>query len=99
MNHVSIVIPVSGHAAITRRCLETLSAAVTATDGLQLEVVVVDDGSEDETADLLRGYAQPLTIVTHEGQHGFASACNAGAAAASGDQLLFLNNDTISEEN
>jgi GT2 family glycosyltransferase len=99
MNRVSIVIPVCGHAAITRECLDTLFAAVTGTDELQFDVVVVDDGSSDTTPDMLRGYGERVQVVTHESPQGFSTACNDGAAAASGDHLLFLNNDTLSHEN
>jgi glycosyltransferase involved in cell wall biosynthesis len=61
------------------------------------EVVVVNDGSSDETADVLKEAAGrlPLTIVTHEVAKGRAAASNAGAGAASGEVLLFLDGDTL----
>jgi GT2 family glycosyltransferase len=99
MNRVSIVIPVSGHALITRQCLDTLFTVVSGNGQFEREVVVVDDGSQDETPDLLAGYGDRLTVVTNESRQGYSAACNAGAAVATGDLLLFLNNDTVSEEN
>src|ERR1041385_2308293 len=49
------------------------------------EIIVVDDGS-----------TEPLpSTIRHETNTGFAKACNDGAVAASGEYLIFLNNDTI----
>ncbi|HKT55106.1 MAG TPA: glycosyltransferase, partial [Caulobacteraceae bacterium] len=61
------------------------------------EVVVVNDGSLDETPAVLAEAAAslPLTVVTHEAARGRAAASNAGAAAACGDILLFLDGDTL----
>lgn len=87
----SVVIPVHEHAALTHRCLETLLAQeLPAT-----EIVVVDDGSRDGTAALLAGYGERIVVVRQDANSGFAAASNAGARAASGELLLFLNNDTI----
>jgi glycosyltransferase involved in cell wall biosynthesis len=59
------------------------------------EIVVVDDGSHDRTPEMLSGYGPRLRVVRHETNAGFASTCNDGAAGASGELLVFLNNDTI----
>src|SRR5207253_5026154 len=58
------------------------------------EVVVVDDGSGDGTAEALRALETPfpLTVVAQQNQ-GAAQARNAGAAAAGGELLLFLDDD------
>jgi GT2 family glycosyltransferase len=87
---VSIVIPVHGRAHLTERCIDLVL------DGLDgdCEVVVVDDASEDATPDLLAGYGERIRVVRLEENAGFAGACNRGAAAADGERLLFLNNDT-----
>jgi GT2 family glycosyltransferase len=87
---VSVVIPVHGRAHLTGRCLDLVL------DGLDrdCEVVVVDDGSEDETPALLAGYGERIRVLRLEQNAGFATACNRGAEAAAGARLLFLNNDT-----
>ena len=61
------------------------------------EIVVVNDGSSDGTADAIRAALEtmPLACVTHEAARGRSAAANAGAAAASGDILLFLDGDTL----
>jgi GT2 family glycosyltransferase len=87
---VSIVIPVHGRAHLTERCLELVLADL----GEDCEVVVVDDASDDETPELLAGYGERIRAIRLEQNAGFATACNHGAAAASGEWLLFLNNDT-----
>ena len=55
-----------------------------------VEVIVVDGGSRDDTVD----YARPLADKVLSAPRGRAAQMNAGAAAASGDVLLFLHADT-----
>jgi glycosyltransferase involved in cell wall biosynthesis len=60
------------------------------------EVVVIDDGSRDGTADVLRDLAARhpfLRIVTHRSQHGIADALASGADAARGRVLVFYPAD------
>jgi GT2 family glycosyltransferase len=61
------------------------------------EVVVVNDGSSDHTTAVLDEAAGwlPLTVIRHETPRGRSGASNAGARAASGDTLLFLDGDTL----
>ena len=61
------------------------------------EVVVVNDGSTDHTPAVLAEAAREmsLSIVTHATPRGRSGATNAGARAASGDVLIFLDGDTL----
>jgi GT2 family glycosyltransferase len=86
----SIVIPVHGRAALTRRCLEAVLADLPA----DCEAIVVDDASTDSTAEMLGGYGEAIRRLSLEENRGYAEACNRGAAVARGETLLFLNNDT-----
>jgi GT2 family glycosyltransferase/peptidoglycan/xylan/chitin deacetylase (PgdA/CDA1 family) len=62
------------------------------------EVVVVVDGSTDGTADALRDLRVPFELtVLEQANQGGAAARNAGAAAASGELLLFLDDDMEAE--
>src|SRR5690606_20657206 len=87
----SIVIPVYGQFAHTLACLRALAAHPPAA---AFEVIVVDDGSGDETPDLLPRI-DGLRYHRRAGNGGFLAACNDGAALARGDVLVLLNNDTV----
>lgn len=72
-----------------------IDSALAQTHG-DVEVVVVDDGSTDGSADLIRGYGDQIVPVlkTNGGQ---GSAMNAGFAAATGDIVVFLDADDLLE--
>lgn len=87
---VSIVVPVYNQWAYTEACLRSLC---TSGDQCPLEVIVVNDASTDVTATALEGIPGVQT-VHNETNLGFIGSCNAGAAQARGEFLIFLNNDT-----
>jgi GT2 family glycosyltransferase len=57
-------------------------------------VVIVDNGSEDHSLNGVEKLGVPLKVICNTENRGFAAACNQGAAAITGDYLLFLNPDT-----
>src|SRR5207247_2486595 len=59
----SIIIPVHNNASLTRNCLENLLATVPA--DLDCEIIVTDDGSTDNTVDVLNTYSNRTRIVSH----------------------------------
>jgi hypothetical protein len=68
--------------------------AVTAdADGLDVEVLVVDNASTDGTRTMLAEKFAHVRVIAQDENVGFARACNAGARAATGRALLFLNSD------
>lgn len=87
----SIVIPVYGQLAHTLACLRALAEHP---PGIPFEVIVVDDGSPDDTADTLPRVSG-LRYHRRPGNGGFIAACNDGARLACGEYLVFLNNDSI----
>jgi GT2 family glycosyltransferase len=87
---VSVVIPTHKARERTLRCLAALWLCNPQAD----EVIVVDDGSDDNTAhSVLRKYPRHI-VVRLPSKRGFAAAANHGLSRASGDVLLLLDNDT-----
>lgn len=87
----SIVIPVYNHCARTMTCLRALAEHP---PQVAYEVIVVDDGSSDETASLMPCIVG-LRYHRRSANGGFIAACNDGASLARGEFLVFLNNDTV----
>ena len=87
---VSVIIPVHGHLAHTLACLRSIAACG---DRTSFEIIVVDDASPDASATTL-AQVHGLRLLGLPRNLGFVGACNAGAAAARGRFLCFLNNDT-----
>ncbi len=87
----SIIIPVYNQLQHTLGCLHALAAHAPQTP---LEIIVVDDGSSDGTEATL-SRIEGLRYHRRADNGGFIAACNDGAALASGEFLVFLNNDTI----
>jgi len=87
---VSVVIPVYNQIGYTARCLASIQAADAT---VAYEVIVVDDCSTDTTAELLRD-VPGLRLLRNPRNLGFCETVNNGAAAARGEYLMLLNNDT-----
>jgi len=87
----SIVIPVYGQCAHTLACLRAIAAHPPAAP---IDVIIVDDGSIDDTAQLLPR-VDGLRYHRRAANGGFIAASNDGAALARGGFLVFLNNDTV----
>lgn len=86
MDRLSIIVPALDEAAGIAECLERLAPLRVR----GVEVIVVDGGSADATGAI----AAPLADRVIAAPRGRAAQMNAGAAAASGDTLLFLHADT-----
>ncbi|MGQ9516861.1 MAG: glycosyltransferase [Anaerolineae bacterium] len=90
---VSVVVPTYNRARVLRRCLE----ALTAQDYLgRLEIIVVDDGSTDETPLVAEEFAQHNNVrFLRQANRGPAVARNRGIRAAGGDIIVFTDDDCL----
>jgi GT2 family glycosyltransferase len=76
---------------LLRSCVSALGGSVNAS---QLRVIVVDNASQDGSAERLQGGALNLIVIRNESNRGFGAACNQGAGAGEAPAILFLNPDT-----
>ncbi|MDN5753314.1 MAG: glycosyltransferase [Nitrosospira sp.] len=92
--HLSIIIPAFNEERLIEHCLQSISASLAANckPGFKAEIIVVDNNSTDNTANLAR---QTGARVVFEPINQIGRARNAGAAVASGDWLLFVDADSV----
>jgi glycosyltransferase involved in cell wall biosynthesis len=90
---VSVIIPTYNSASYLP---ETLASVFAQTHG-RLEVVVVDDGSTDDTPALLRSYGDRIVSVRQENWGGPSRPRNVGVDHARGDMIAFFDSDDLME--
>lgn len=96
MTDLSVILPCFNVRSTLPRALEALFAQQWP-DGA-FEIVVVDDGSTDGTADVAQAAQGPVPVRTvRQTNRGLAAARNAGAVAAAGDVFLFIDPDVWAE--
>ena len=88
----SIVLLAYNKIEYTFQCLRSVFREV---DLAETEIIVVDNGSRDETARMLSYLEGFIRVITVEQNAGFVDACNMGARAARGRYLVLLNNDIV----
>jgi glycosyltransferase involved in cell wall biosynthesis len=88
---VTVILPVHNEAAHLDACLESLLAQ----QGVDFAIIVVDDGSIDETPAILRSFQarDPRITVVSQPQSGPGAARNAAVKLATGDILAFCDGD------
>ena len=90
----SIIIPTYNQWEYTRQCIESIRRFTTC----PYELIIVDNGSSDETVAALRAYPE-VTVIENPANFGFPKACNQGMEAAQGEQFVILNNDVVVSRN
>ncbi|MGE6630280.1 glycosyltransferase [Bacillus sp. NPDC077027] len=91
----SIVILTYNELHLTKQCLQSIKQH---TPENEIELIIVDNASTDGTKEYLEQLSE-ATVIYNQKNLGFAKGCNQGAKVATGDSILFLNNDTMVTEN
>ncbi|MDX2645624.1 bifunctional polysaccharide deacetylase/glycosyltransferase family 2 protein [Streptomyces sp. PA03-1a] len=89
---VSVIVPAYNESAGIEAAVRSLLAS-----DHPVEVIVVDDGSTDGTADLVEALRLPYVRVVRQANAGKPAALNTGIAAASHDLLVMVDGDTVFE--
>jgi len=89
MSKVSVIIPTHNRPALLPRAVASARAA-----GADVEIIIVDDASIDETADVCRGLSD-IKYVRIERNQGVAGARNIGIFASTGEYVAFLDDDDV----
>lgn len=95
MTALSIIIPVFNRAALLR---EAIDSALAAANDIDLEIVIVDDASTDDTWDFICAINEPrVRAVRMERNSGQSAARNRGLEEAKGTYVKFLDSDDLLE--
>lgn len=96
---ISIIVPAFNEAGYLGETLTSLNQAksfILRERNIQTEIIVVDNDSDDSTADVARALG---AIVAREAQHNVAKVRNTGAELSHGDLIVFVDADTIVPDN
>ena len=89
---VSVIIPVYNAENTINRCIETIISQ----DGPAIEVICINDGSQDSSLDLLKKLAEldnRVRVINNKSNLGVAAARNKGIKAAHGEYIFFVDSD------
>ena len=97
MEKVSIIVPVYNAAEYVGKCLESVALQ----DYKNIEIIVVEDGSDDESPDVCKEYARRYdNIKVYHDKCGTAGAArNYGMSKAAGDYVMFVDADDYLTDN
>jgi glycosyltransferase involved in cell wall biosynthesis len=90
MEFISAIIPAYNRAAYIAEAIESALGQTRLPD----EIVVIDDGSTDRTAEIARAFGEKVRCISQQNQ-GIGGARNAGLSAACGDWIAFLDSDDL----
>jgi len=88
---ISIIIPVYNEEKTVSKLLDKL--LIIDFDGMEKEIIVVDDGSNDATPDILDGFSERIKLIHHPRNMGKGSAVRTGLKNAAGDIIAIQDAD------
>ena len=95
---VSVIVPIYNVAPWLRQCLNSLKAQTLR----QIEVIMVDDGSTDESGEIAKEYVcdewPVFRLIRHENNRGLSAARNTGIDEARSEWLMFVDSDDWVDE-
>ena len=91
MEKISVIVPIYNSSRYLEECLDSLCSQ----DYPNLEILLIDDGSEDESLRICmnRAAKDPRCIVIHQENQGLSAARNTGLDHARGEYVMFLDSD------
>jgi N-acetylglucosaminyl-diphospho-decaprenol L-rhamnosyltransferase len=92
--NLSCVVVTWNSAGVVGECIRSLQGAAR---GVNMDVIVVDNGSRDETLDIVRATAPDARIIANPSNQGLAAANNQGIRASQSPYILICNPDVIFE--
>jgi len=87
---ISVIIPTYNRGWIIKEAIDS----VLSQDYRDFELIIVDDGSTDNTLEILNAYQDDITVL-RQNNHGVSAARNWGITAASGRFIAFLDSDDL----
>jgi len=88
---VSVIVPCYRSADVLPACFDSALEQA----GIEVELIAIDNAADAETKRVIERYRRFIVLIENEGNVGFARANNQGIDAASGDYILFLNDDAV----
>ena len=91
MDLISVIVPVYNVEPYIEECIESIQNQT----HINLEIILVDDGSKDTSGDICNQYAayDERIVVIHQENGGLSAARNAGIEVAKGDYIAFVDSD------
>jgi GT2 family glycosyltransferase len=96
---VSVVMPNLNGKELLKKNLPKLIAAKEYLPNSILEIIIVDDGSWDDSVSFIKDNFPQVRLIRHKINRGFSAAVNTGVRSAKGDLILLINTDVLPEKN
>ncbi|MDX2165368.1 MAG: glycosyltransferase family 2 protein [Gammaproteobacteria bacterium] len=92
---VSVIIVNYNTRDLVKRCIDS----VLNQKNSHFEIIVVDNASQDNSVEILKGYGDKIILIANDHNHGFGKANNIGFKRVSGKNIFLLNPDAVLTDN